>query len=909
MESYLIQHALDTIWCEPIQDRQAIIQPARHTPNGGTLKFAIVGWEYVPVPEVAATAPFRYFHVYQIGQIHPDLLNITNAPNVWVNAVNIIGAYNVTIDVTLDNGAKVPLCNVYFRVGLDKNVLMAVLNVPTCDFGTTILSETTTAATLDNSAVSVRFYSNAWYQGGEFTASADAQVKPVQVTSRYIGSNNDYQNFRALANSFYGSHADHGAGLYFRDGFVVSTPGAFTNDLIGKYFTYVYDDSVKEVAFFPVTDLQAFNSSLDGGQSKYILFRGKSMDTIDYVDDIDVYLIKRTGNSWKGIYVDRKDGNELRNLTHNAYALKTSVVQEAIDQHTLWDSVSEVEVMLVVRQGGLKRGLVHQANRIEELYKLTEEQILGAMSGLNALLPEWQAAQLENSAYVRLMGMSSKAIMDDPTTVIEAYGYNAATEVMNRNVIPVYQQGIAKYIDIPPALEIPDQAGHGKRAVFVYDGAGKLLGYFNQQGTNRTIPIPSTFNTAATAEVFHGTLGAHDGTYMNMDVVNDALKQFGFRCYTCPIVGGSPSYIWQDVTLTSTYYTYYADGIPGNATPRLVWDHDALAAAGLYPCVKIADKVHVYEVPLTTEAYPGFVRFSVNATSSVWSGAGARTNATTRTDLQNIQPATVDVFMDDLPLIEGIDYAVVWPRIVISRKPNRRPDEGLKVMVRTMGHCDPVSGQRSTPREVGFVRGGVLSVDGQYDIRNDRNIRIVVAGALKRKEQVRFAEDDTGPLSTDGRPYSISDYVNRIEPYTAESTLELRAMALATDDDVQGYLDLYLEETTPADEVIVGDRWQLYSPFCSGIIHALNEGFLDNGELDGVYDNLDIQAWLAPYEYLLDFDPCVQNVNTNYVSIAPHQYATTMTLTQKQYAFVERVIQQYLGNKVDLTPYVQIAGT
>jgi len=914
MESYLIDHALKNIWCEPIQDRQAIIQPARLTLDGGTQNLATVGWEEVPVPGLPPTATNRYFHVYHIGQLPPSLLNITDVPETWISVIGVMGSYNVMIDIVLENGTRVPLRTAYIRVGANKNILLAIQHIPSCDYGQTIVGGNPVPADLDNSSINIRFYTNAWYTSDEFLTGVDGGVKPVSAISRRITTAAEWQLLKQDANAIASSHATQGLGIFNLDGFALSPSVPFLPEFTNRQLTYVYDDSVKSTKFFKVSDLVTFESTLDAGESKYILFGGRVMDTIDYADDIDVYLIKRYDpakpNYWKGIYANRLTGSELRNLTHNTYAIKASLITSMINYHDLWDNIYEVEIMLVIRQGGLKRGLVHQHSRIEELYRLTEQQIVGAMSGVDALIPEWRAAELEASAYTQIMRQSVQEVENDLDNVTAAYGYNTATRIMNRNLCDVYGAGSARFVDVAPALAIPHPGGGGKRSVFLYNGAGTLLGSFVNTGTSTTIPLPAGYSTAVTAEVFHGTINSNAGQYMDMTVVNHDLKHFGFRCYLTPIVGGSPSYFWEDVTDTSALYTYYPNGIPGNSTPRIEWDHVTLIASGLYPCVKIAGQVHIYNPPLNLETYPGFVRFSVNAVSRVWAGgAYPRTDAVSANDIMSLQPATLDVFMDNVPLIETVDYYVVWPRIVITRKPERTPAQGLVVTVRTMGHCDPITGQRYLPREVGFVRGGILSVNGSYDIRNDRNIRILVADRLMRRSQVRFAEDGTGPLVTDGRPYVITDYINQVEPYTETTTIEYHNASLAIDAVVQDYLDLRLPSPVPAQEVIVGDRWAVYSPFCSGVIHALNIGFLNNGQLDAPYDNLDIQNWLSDYEYLLDFDPCVQNANANYVAIAPHQYLTNMTLNQRQYAFMERVIQQYLGNKVDLSPYVQIIGT
>ena len=37
---FVVQHALDNVWAEDIQDKDYYIRPTRITPNGGSLKYA-----------------------------------------------------------------------------------------------------------------------------------------------------------------------------------------------------------------------------------------------------------------------------------------------------------------------------------------------------------------------------------------------------------------------------------------------------------------------------------------------------------------------------------------------------------------------------------------------------------------------------------------------------------------------------------------------------------------------------------------------------------------------------------------------------------------------------------------------------------------------------------------------------
>jgi hypothetical protein len=197
-------------------------------------------------------------------------------------------------------------------------------------------------------------------------------------------------------------------------------------------------------------------------------------------------------------------------------------------------------------------------------------------------------------------------------------------------------------------------------------------------------------------------------------------------------------------------------------------------------------------------------------------------------------------------------------------------------------------------------------VNGYYNIRNDRNIRIVVSGRLTHRTDVRFTETMSGALTTDGRPYAISDYAVAVENFTNQRTLPFRQQAIELDNRVMDYLTTRLPEPATPNGMIMVERWELFSPFCSAVLHALLDGFLSVGQLDMAYTDAQVDGWLASYYPLLAVDPCVQPIDLRYVVIYPHQYRTVVSVTHAQYTFLEYLIGRFLNNRTDLTPAVFI---
>ncbi len=82
---------------------------------------------------------------------------------------------------------------------------------------------------------------------------------------------------------------------------------------------------------------------------------------------------------------------------------------------------------------------------------------------------------------------------------------------------------------------------------------------------------------------------------------------------------------------------------------------------------------------------------------------------------------------------------------------------------------------------------------------------------------------------------------------------------------------------------------------------GLLDGYLNTGVLDGAYTKNQTDIWLASILHLLEVDPCVRGVDSNYISISPHQYDNYIELSFSQYRFIEFIVSNYLNGKVDPT--------
>lgn len=892
-QDFLIDHALENVWCEPTQDFQYTITPSRYTRVvSGVPSRVSINQFNIELPKLGSPT---YFHVYQIGAIPDASFDINKITSRWSTVLDVANAGDHVIDIFLMNGNRIPLSYCWLRRLYDGNIVLAVQVDRDIKLGTSTdyaNGSVTVPASIGNSTLSVRFYRSGRAKQPSWRGTASLPDDPVTYYESKILGNVAFTAFMARCNDRTAEYLGQGVARYYLDGELINKPSGYSASIYsGRVLSFYYDSLVTSVVSRPLSSLGNFISTLDANVSKYFFLMDAQYGGIDYHDDLDFYLTSGTGLNLRGYYIGRHRKDTVRQVTHNSYAIRADSILSLIASNTKLTNHEAINIVCYVREGGRKTGLVHQNNRIEDLYLLPYEGIHGAMVGINSTVSEWKAANLENSSYSRIMRSKLKEITLD--MVSSAYGYFALAEIAFSPV--------TKVSDINPFLlkkgyRIPSPALGQNLSIFTYDDGGVLVDNESISVNQSTLmATPSTNGVGYKHELINlPTDEEDDGTYVDQDVASKDLTRYGFRAYVCGLINGVPTEDWTDVT-GGPYYSLDLTGV----VPELSWNYGLLSIANLYPAVKIANAVMFYTQALQTANYPGIIRFSIRSRVD-WSGASS-------IRVQRIPSDTLDVIMDGLTLIEGVDYYVKWPQVVVVKRPLTDPEDTL-IQVRTIGYSrnNPLS--HRTPREVGFARGGILSMNGRYDPRNDRNIKIVSAGRVMARDEVSFAENSvTGGLVPDGSPYMIDDQRLTIEGVVNKSTLEMVIASEEIDARVSNYLTGKLPEVTvPVGFVELG-RWEVVSPLASAVLHLMAGGvFLSNGELDQSYDTEQMDIWLDDYLYLLDYEPSRNGADLFFVNIRPHQYDTPMVINVQQYLFLEKICSHYLGGAIDLTSYINI---
>lgn len=857
----LQRHAYENVWCSPTQDKPAILRLARLTPNNGARASVRVQWRNYVLPNKTSR-----FHIYQIGQVYPPLLGLLATPNTWINVAESCRLNNCLADFYSDKGIQLPRFLAWYRVTPEKNLIVAV-EIPDTQ---------RIPFDLDNEHLSLRLYSNAYYE----SIRADSDLDTIDVFGVTVKTTQDILDFQYRVQNRRGS--GHGHTYCFVNGFKVQDV-TLLNTALGDHIEYVYDGSVKAVLHWPVKDLQQFHSTLDNAR-KYLLHHSLDVHTIDYHDDVDLFLVKTQGTNHSGVYYHKNSPEALRMVTHRDYSVPTQYLMSYAQMVSqLGGNVDELTLVMLIRHSGYERPLVYEHNRIQDLYKLSDEEIVRAMVGVNSVVDVWTASSLEASGYCSLMRAPLGGISRQ--NVQEAYGYNAVSKILGDTPMRVTMASGARLAPVPVGLQ-------NNCTAYEYDRDGLLLGWYTHLGGPNYVPQNSTTDLI---EFIYGQ--ASEGVQAWWNVRTHAIDpSHNHRFYRCSLVAGGALGDWMDVTDSEDYI------ITGNTVQ---WTTDA---SSVYTLVR-SNKQHIaYSQQFI--AVDGLLTFSLRELRSDLSAY--------RT--MGLPLGELDVFLNGRSLLENLDYFVDFPRVVITNKEYLvgNPDvDAQNVTVRFTSFCDRNLKRFSAP-DIGFVQYGVLSYNNRYDIHEDKVNRIVVDGALYRYDEFQYAEEDFDVRVIDARngaPYAIRDILVPMNTYLFGSTTKidptfaLRDKSRIVDKAISDYLTTRIPQKKPSSPSAIPAMYTVASPFFCKIVHDLQSGALWNEQFTDSYDDNWVRRMCQPYEWLLAFDPISEerSVDPQFVAVHPHNHKTYVEVGVYQMKFLYRVAKIYAKDRIDLSAMIKVS--
>lgn len=859
MYDYLKDHALRNVWCTPDQDNQLIIKPARLTAGGGvTRKFRVVE-RSIDLPDNTS-----HWHIYQIGQIHPLIIGLLPKTDRWVSFAYASNAKKMVCDLYVDTGVQYPRFETYYMYNSDRDLIIAVRDNKKLQLD------------FNNDAFYLRLYTNAYFN----TNRSDLTVDTIHVEG---GHPKSVEQVVALQDSYLKYKAKVGHTTCFVNGFEVSDIDLITAK-VGDTVEFVYDASIYKIIDFRVDDLRTFESTLDEKRKYLLHYSGSDSGSIDYRDDIDVYILNpQLAGRHFGVFYHKNSADSLRMVTHRDYSVVVPYVvgyakpiQLKAGNSVVIDP-KDLYVRLLIRKSGYLRPLIFENNRIHELYKMTDDNVRRAMLGIDSVVSNWRAEVLENSDYVKIM--DSKCCDITNLMVQNAYGYNSISRIIGDTPQVPYAFSSRLIVDVPYGIQIAS-------TVYEYDADGYMIGwYVHNVGSVYACRNPN----AALVEIISGIGSNYLGDTYDFDNI-PVDNQQSFRVYYNSLNSLNRPSDWIDVTDTDKYVV---------ANGKLQRSDNSLVGIFL---VRTEARFIAFDLSLPMK--DGQLRFNLHHIRKL--------NGVDTLAPLDVPLGKVDVFLNKKSLIRDLDYFVIFPEIVIVNKEylDNPLQNNQQIHVRHTGYCDETL-RLEDAADFGFIKHGVLSENNKFDIRDDRVLRIVADGSVYTRQELIYSETNDSVSTYDarnGQPYVIDDIVVPLKWITTEPTYKVRGRSRAIDKVVSDYLTLKNPQQPITTLSVIKKRYAIFSPFVCKIIYDLATGVFDKAIIKVPYQVSDIPKILVNYLHLLPADPTQQDqrVDDNFVIIHPHNLDTVVDIDLISYRFIEKVVKYYTNDLITLSPFLRL---
>lgn len=863
MSNTLVDFVLKNIWCNPRQDDTYTIQPERLTLPYGCRHTAKVLDRIIPMPTEG-----DYYHVFQLGLVYPNGLNVyKDLPDwpvdVWLSVKECMSHQPVTIEFYNQQGVMFPRRDVYFMLMDERNLIIC------------LRQNNRIPVNYTTSQYFIKFYLNRYFETDRFPGGQKIVIHSENPLTQQaiLDLQTILIQYRALP----------GYCFCFVNGLLVDEISIATV-VIGDYVELVYDRSVKRIVHFPISILKNYLSNLDQ-ERKYLLhYEASDVDSIEFYDDNSIYLTRVNNQRFKGIFNYHHRPASMRMVTHRDYGLSVNDVYDRLqDLNQLTNqnqaSIENCRVSLFIREAGYDRGLVYNLFKLNELYKLSDVQIVDTLIGEANSIDLWQASNLEASMYSHVLSKQEGNV-----TLLEAknaLGYDSIAKYFSDAIIEITPE-MSGYVPLPVLLR-------SNSTIYEYNAEGYLLGHYYNQ--NNDIYILQNVNTKY-IEVLKGEATDAPSVYFNTSSFTLPVSH-NWRLYLNHLNNGQVIDNWLDITETSMYSI---------ENQQIVY-----TTADVNQILMLRTDEKFLALDYTITPHEGLI--SVNLVEqNLFSG--------TLYDMTVPVPGLqFDVFINDRPAIEGVDYRIEFPRInLISKQhliqPAASSEQRLHIRMRGLS----LDGANWEPiQDVGFIQYGFLSNNSHFDIRDDAVSRVIINGKLITKDSLKFSENHQGVYIHDmynGLPYMVQPIAQSIQPLISEDSYRFRESSRVINQRLSNFLTDRLPQPPRTGVFSFPNRYPLYSLFLSGIIFDILRGVIPPTAYKKELTDQQVIELCEPYLSWLEHDVIVPNgeISDEFVVVHPHLNNDTIPINLYAYRFVASVVRIYAKVPIDLSSFL-IAST
>ena len=156
-----------------------------------------------------------------------------------------------------------------------------------------------------------------------------------------------------------------------------------------------------------------------------------------------------------------------------------------------------------------------------------------------------------------------------------------------------------------------------------------------------------------------------------------------------------------------------------------------------------------------------------------------------------------EIYLNGRILIPDLDYRMQFPRVIIVNKDYLDYTlDAQQILVVGANFCNTDFSER-TKRDSGFVVDGMLSTNGKFNIRDDVVTRFSLHGKLIHRDELNFAEDDTGVImlpGANGQPFMATEILVPMHDAITGDAMQMRDISRDLDRRIEAYMTNMLPE-------------------------------------------------------------------------------------------------------------------
>lgn len=900
MNPFVLNAVVKNSWIGSGHDYSHSVKPVRVSKPGGVTYTVKVARRIYEPPVTNYDIPL--FHYYQLGQLPPFLFEIYNLEkDAWVRSDKIMADNDVLIQMVAENGMSLTPRDIWLRrTAIDNNFIVAIFQNPAFDYGTTVpklrqeskdgLVTTEEGfgipvaysqyepVTIDEIHFTLHFYSNSNYFKAERRAEAGAAKMMSYKTA----------NPKNLAevSSFLADFKDNKSlGWVNGNGYIYTLASALANkeEFVAKELAVYEDHTIEEKILFPLRNaLRYFNEKTKIFNQCFRLANGGIINR----HDISAFVGTGEMDTFKGISLDIDTVTILKQITNVEVSIDSLAV--LMSKHKFIARSNDIKILFVLRRGGAKRETPYSRLRLDLFDQLTitqRNQILTQQIDF----PLWGIENLHKSApneflYSRGTDLNDRLILDN-------YGLTGIVQLVAKNPIPLKQEYEedrhfqTATVDWAYREELHYRKSQLYLEILPYGIEGELL---------KTSYRPANFAGRLSFEYLP------DAKYVEVNLVkwyknvieyqtklagdvtlSDDGVFFGYGCY---ITDNIDTGAWT-LAKENEHYVVVLNG----KKKTIVWDTILLDSLGLVGRVVEGGKhIHVITYFNSHNQRKDFAEINVGLDVDGKPG---------------IPPASIDVWMDDLLLIEGVDYVVHGTKIFVFLVGKSKQSQ---IRIRMSG-ISP-TGKHLPPLQVGWVNSGQIFFGKDLRVLKNKQLQITIGGRMYHRDEVGFSGTSQATSNVrQGEPYMVKQFYPCLENFMNVSTVD----EWLKEREIEKTVVDFMEEISPVVDTISFSRIAMTGSrkVVSGFMNAIVFDFLnierylrDNLKLP--YTKADTDVWLAPHLYLIEVDPTQQSVfNATHMIVAPHR-EPYVSLSATQLEFLRFVNETYLNGRVTLDDYI-----